>query len=193
MTDQKSPPRQTPRQPRKVTATSLRNAALYYLQRYSSSAENLREVLTRRVRRAERHHETDREEAAAWINDLVQDFLQSGLLDDRTYAEGRVQSMFRQGKSRRLMTLDLRKKGVPADIVDAALAALAVENHEPDQTAALRYVQRRRLGPYRLGSREEYRDRDLAAVARAGFDYETARRVIDAETRESLEEDFLQD
>jgi regulatory protein len=193
MSDQNSPQRKTRRQPRKVTPTSLRNAALHYLQRYASSSENLRAVLTRRVRRAERHHETNREEAAAWIDDLVQDFQRTGLLDDRTYAGGRVQSMFRQGRSRRLMMLDLRKKGIPADIVDAALAALAAENDAPDQTAALRYVQRRRLGPYRLRSREEYRDRDLAAVARAGFDYETARRVIDAESRESLEEAFLQD
>lgn len=187
MTDQNSSPRQTRRQPRKVTPTSLRNAAIYYLQRYASSAENLRDVLTRRVRRAERHHEIDREEAANWINALIQDFQESDLLDDRIYAEGRVQSMFRQGRSRRLMMLELRNKGVPADIIEAALAALAAENHAPDRTAALRYVQRRRLGPYRLGSREEYRDRDLAALARAGFDYDTALRIIDAETKESLQ------
>ena len=189
MTDQKS----SQRQPRKVTPTSLRNAALYYLQRYASSAENLRDVLTRRVRRAERHHEIDREEAAGWIDALIQDFQKSELLDDRIYAEGRVQSMFRQGRSRRIMMRELRNKGVHADIIEAALAALAAENHAPDRTAALRYVQRRRLGPYRLGSREEYRDRDLAALARAGFGYDTACRVIDAETQESLEEDVLQD
>jgi len=193
MTDQKTPGRQKRRQPRKVTPTSLRNAALYYLQRYASSSENLREVLTRRVRRAERHYDTDREDAADWIDLIVQDFQKTGLLDDRTYAEGRVQSMFRQGRSRRLMMLDLRKKGVAPDVIDSALAALAAENHAPDRTAAIRYVRRRRLGPYRLQSREDYRERDMAAVARAGFDYETARRVIDAETPESLEEDFLQD
>jgi regulatory protein len=178
MTDQKS----SRPQPRKVTPTSLRNAALYYLQRYASSAKNLREVLTRRVRRAQRHHEIDREEADGWIDALIQNFQKSELLDDRIYAEGRVQSM-----------LELRNKGVPADIIEEALAALAAENYAPDRTAALRYVQRRRLGPYRLGYREEYRDRDLAALARAGFGYDTACRVIDAETRESLEEDVLQD
>lgn len=181
------------RLPRKITPTSLRNAALYYLQRYSSSSENLREVLTRRVWRAERHHETDREEAAQWIDDIVQGFQKSGLLDDRTYAEARVQSMFRQGRSRRLMILELRKKGVAPDVIESALASLASENPTPDRSAAIRYARRRRLGPYRTKSREDYRDRDMAAVARAGFDYETARRVIDAETAESLEEDPLQD
>ena len=193
MTEQKPDIQKKRRLPRKITPTSLRNAALYYLQRYSSSSENLREVLTRRVRRAERHHETDREEAALWIDDIVQGFQKSGLLDDRTYAEARVQSMFRQGRSRRLMILELRKKGVAPDVIESALASLASEKPAPDRSAAIRYARRRRLGPYRTKSREDYRDRDMAAVARAGFDYETARRVIDAETAESLEEDPLQD
>ena len=193
MTEQNQATQRKRRQPRKVTPTSLRNAALYYLQRYASSSENLREVLTRRVRRAERHHEIDRDEAASWIDAIVEDFQKSGLLDDRTYAEARVQTMFRQGRSQRRMALELRNKGVASADIDAALATLATEHQAHDRTAALRYVRRRRLGPYRQRAREEYRDRDLAAVARAGFDYETARRVIDAESVESLEEDFLQD
>ena len=71
--------------------------------------------------------------------------------------------------------------------------AQAAENYAPDRTAALRFIQRKRLGPYRLSSRQEYRDRDLAALARAGFGYETARSVIDTENREILEEDVLSD
>jgi len=193
MTEQKLSLPQARRQPRKVTPTSLRNAALYYLQRYASSAKNLHDVLTRRVHRAGRHHEIDREEAASWISALIQDFQKSGLLDDRIYTEGRVRSMFRQGRSQRLMMLELRNKGVPTDIIEEALAALAEENYAPDRTAALRFIQRKRLGPYRLSSRQEYRDRDLAALARAGFGYETARSVIDTENREILEEDVLSD
>jgi regulatory protein len=193
MTEQKQASQRKRRQPRKVTPNSLRNAALYYLQRYASSSENLREVLSRRVRRAERHHETDREKAASWIDTIVCDFQKSGMLDDRTYAQARVQTMFRQGRSQRRMVLELRSKGVAPEDIDAALATLSTEHQKPDRAAALRYVKRRRLGPYRQRAREEHRDRDLAAVARAGFDYDTARRVIDAESAESLEEEFLQD
>ena len=43
-------------------------------------------------------------------------------------------------------------------------------------------ARRRRLGPWRSGpERAARRDRDLAALARAGFDLQTARAVIDAE------------
>ena len=68
--------------PRKVTPTSLENIALYYLQRFATSSENLRQVLMRRVRRSAKHHETDVEACAQMIDELTKRYLKSGLLDD---------------------------------------------------------------------------------------------------------------
>ena len=49
-------------------------------------------------------------------------------------------------------------------------------------------AKRRRLGPYstRL-NRLERREKDMAAMTRAGFDLETVRCIIDAETPNDLE------
>jgi regulatory protein len=167
MTDSKNPGKGL-RTPRKVTPESLRNAALHYLERYASSSANLREVLRRRVLRAERFHDTDREAAERWIEEIIASFAGSGLLDDAIYAEGRVRSMFRQGRSQRIMKLELMKKGVDA---------------------AIRYARRRRLGPYRSAARADFRAKDLAALARAGFDYDVARDVVDAEDVDQLEDE----
>ena len=53
--------------------------------------------------------------------------------------------------------------------------------------AAIALARRRRLGVYRLAAaRADYRDRDLAALARAGFSYDIARRVIEAEDEAAL-------
>ncbi|MHA1114431.1 MAG: regulatory protein RecX, partial [Alphaproteobacteria bacterium] len=50
-----------------------------------------------------------------------------------------------------------------------------------DLAAAIAYARRRRLGPWRVAAaRAERRERDLAALARAGFNYDLARRVVDA-------------
>ena len=54
--------------PRKVTLKSLENAALFYLQRYATSTENLRRVLMRRVDRSARAHSTDREEGSCFVD-----------------------------------------------------------------------------------------------------------------------------
>lgn len=179
------------RKPRKVTSDSLRNAALHYLERYASSAGNLRQVLRRRVLRAARFHETDRDQADRWIEEIVAGFQSSGILDDAAYAEARVQSMFRQGRSLRAMARELKKKDVADDDIARALDALGSEHGDPNRAAAIRYARKRRLGPFRTDDRDGRRERDLAAMARAGFDYDTARGIIDAEDGDSLEQDDL--
>ena len=52
--------------------------------------------------------------------------------------------------------------------------------------AAAAFARRRRLGPYRTKDREPNRLRDLAALARAGFAYDLARKVIDAADPDAL-------
>lgn len=162
---------------------SLENAALHYLERHASSVEGLRRVLARRVERAAREDRCDRDEAAGWVEDIVTRFARSGLVDDRLFAEGKVASRRRRGESARKIRMTLREKGVDPDLIDRALAGEdGDDTRAAELAAAWRLARRRRLGPYRAADRETHRDRDLAALARAGFDLGTARAVIDAET-----------
>lgn len=173
--------------PRKASRKSLENAALFYLQRFASSAENLRRVLLRRVERSARAHGTDREEGGAWVDEIVARFVGAGLVDDRVYAAGRAQSLHRRGASLRRIRAELAAKGVARDMADQAVRGLEATDGDADLAAAIRLARRRRFGPYRAaGQRAERRERDLAALARAGFGYDTARRVIDAEDVEDL-------
>lgn len=183
----KKPPR---RKPRKPTAQSLANAALYYLQRYASSAENLRRVLRRRVDRAARVHEIEPAESYAHIDALVQHYEAAGLLNDRAYAETRVNSLRARGGSARIIRLKLKQKGVVPEAIDQALADGTSEADE--LRAAIAYARRRRLGPYRTRGRDDSRDRDLANLARAGFSYDLSRRVVEASSPEALEDLLLE-
>src|SRR5919199_1687550 len=78
--------------PKRITRPYLEHAALAYLERFSSSAENLRRVLMRKVERSCRHHGEDAADHAGLVAEVVQRCLGAGLLDDRRYAEGRVAS-----------------------------------------------------------------------------------------------------
>lgn len=171
------------RQPRRISKNSLENAALHYLERFSSSAENLRRVLLRRVERAVRVHGDDPEEGRALVADLVARYQTSGLLDDRLYAEAKASSLLRRGRSQRAIRQNLAGRGVDAEIIDQALDTLVEDGGaELDHSAALALARRRRLGPFRPAeSRAAHRDRDLAALGRAGFSWEVARVVIDGD------------
>ena len=177
------------RGPRKVTEKRLHNVALHYLARYSASTESLRRVLMRRVQGSVRAHGTDPEEGAGWVEELIVRLQGQGYVDDRNYAEIRARSLLARGTSLRGIRAKLREKGVGGDDIDWALAAATEEFPSPDMAAAAALARRRRVGPYRTAdSREERRKKDLASLARAGFSYDIACRVIDAESIDALED-----
>ena len=171
------------RGPRKATPRHLENAALWYLTRFQATAQSLERMLMKRVRRSAQHHGTDPEEGRAVVTDLIDRYRRAGLLDDAAYARARALTLHQRGLSLRLIRARLSEKGVPGADIDGALAELAEEladEGEPDLIAARRYARRRRLGPWRPeAQRQERRDKDLAALARAGFSYDIARTVLD--------------
>lgn len=174
--------RRKKRAPRKATAKYLDNAALYYLSRFATSAENLRRVMMRKVMRSAQHHGTDPDEGRALIEDLIGRFLGSGLLDDRAYAKTRAAGLHRRGNSARVIRGKLKQTGVDDDAITAALDARGEDNEDgedPELTAAVTLAKRRRLGPFAIKPPEDdTREKHLAALARAGFSYDVARRVI---------------
>ena len=180
------------RKPKPATAARLEKAALAHIDRYATSADNLRNVLMRRVERSVRLHDTDRSEAGEWVDAIIAKLLERRLLDDAAYAQGRARSLHRAGASRRKIAAMLQHKGVGRSDIEGALAALEAEFANRELMAAYNYARRRRLGPYRLPeARAERRARDMAALARAGFGYDTARRVVDAPSVEDLEAQAL--
>ena len=190
MMDKAGNPRRA-RGPRKATAKHLENAALHYLARFATSAENLRRVLTRKVDRSARIHGTDRAEGRAHVESLIRRFAASGLVDDLAYARARATSLARRGASARLIRARLMAKGVAPEAIAGALATLADDGGDAEFKAAVNLARRRRLGPFRKEKGKpagDERQRALAALARAGFSYDVARRVIDAASAEALEE-----
>ena len=153
-----------------------RAAALAYLERFASSADNLRRVLTRKVERRCRLREEEPEPFLPLVDDVVRLIVASGLVDDRRYAEARTASLRRRGGSARLIVAKLAAKGVEREV---AAAALAGDTDADERAAAKALARRRRLGPYRTRDRTAHRDKDLAALVRAGFNYGLARSVID--------------
>lgn len=170
----------------RIDAALIERWALAYLGRFASSAENLRRVLRRRVRK---RLLGDRDALAAGdaaIDALIARYRGSGLVDDAAYAVGRARSRLRRGQSLRTIQAGLAAKGIGAEDAAAAIGALH-EDGNPDLAAAVAFARRRRIGPFRRaapaagGPEDERGDRGktLAAFARAGFARTVAEAVLD--------------
>lgn len=142
-------------------------------------------------RRAERSRTAlgagDAEEQSAWIEAAINRLGELGLLDDRAFATALVRRLRARGSSRRLIEARLADKGVADDIRREVLDQ-GEHGEAAELAAATTYVRRRRLGPHRPDPelRTARRDRDLAALARAGFSFATAQRALDQDTTPGL-------
>ena len=177
--ERREAPRGPRKQPRKVSQRYLENAALHYLKRYAATVSQLKQVLMRRVDRSLKAHGGERAEAVGWVNALVEKLQRGGLINDQAYAETKAHSLRASGRSARVIAQKLRLKGVAKEVVEEKLAQATAEVSE--DTAARIWARKKRLGPFRrdAGTRQENRQRDLAALARAGFSFAIAKRIID--------------
>ena len=177
---------------RPITAKYLQSAATFHLERYPSSAEGLRRMLERRVAKAKIAEAPIVVNVKGVIAEIVAKFVAAGVIDDKAFAQTKARALHRRGTSGRLTRQKLKLAGVDPDTLDQAMAGLDQElDTDPRQRewkAAAALARRRRLGPFRAKERKEHRNRDLATMARAGFDYELARRVIDAVDSDALDE-----
>ena len=165
--------------PKEPTTESLRNAALFYLERFPASAARVRLVLERKIMRYCRCvFESDPQAYAPLISPIVESLCAAGYIDDLAYARGLHESLARKGVSARTAVQKMRLKGLPPDLVEQVCKAQEKPSGGDDFLRALRFARRKKIGPFAPESGGRTPEKSLAAMARAGFDYETAITVM---------------
>ena len=161
---------------KKISPSYLKNLALWYLDRFGGTRMRVRQTLMKRVRAAEEEHGPTAQ-AQDWVEQVLDELTQVGLINDAEFARARVTKGLRQRKSRRLIAADLAKAGVDSGLAADALQAAYADSKVSDLEAARAYARKRKLGSCRSDP-EPYRQKDLAAMARRGFSFEDARRAL---------------
>ena len=172
------------RPPPELTVGWLKGEAFRHLQRWPATERRIRELLWKRVARAQRFHGGERDEATPLVEETVAYLLETQMIDDGRFARLWVNSLRRRGTSSRMIRQKMRDKGVDSSHVEVAMAAYEDDDGgDPETASAMAYAKRRRLGHFRVPYDDcsDRRRKDLAAMARAGFSYGIARDVIDKE------------
>lgn len=134
-----------------------------------------------------RHHEADEDDVGVWISDIIRTVVERRLVNDEQYARDVIRSQRRRGVAERKTRSKLLMKGVDASLVEQLMA-----DADPglELRSAVKYARRRRLGPYRREPVDrEGRQKELAKLGRAGFPFDVARQVVEAQTVEELTEE----
>ncbi len=175
--------RETSRRRRKaahpLNDASLRDLALSYAGRYATTAAKLKHYLQRKLR--ERGWAGDDEPP---IDAVVARFVELGYVDDAAFAEARSSDLLRRGYGARRVEQALHHAGV-----DSAEIGQVSPSETQSRRAALAFARRRRLGPFGAGPLDpRTREKQLAALVRAGHEFDAARAMVDAANEKEAEE-----
>ncbi|GGB18363.1 recombinase RecX [Sphingomonas metalli] len=154
-----------------LDAAALDRLALRYVERFATTRGKLADYLRRKMReRGWQGEPADPEAIAARM-------AERGYIDDRLFAEAQARSLTRRGLGAGRVALALRQARVGE--ADAASVAPAVAAAALD--SALAFARRRRIGPFAAAPAERpQREKQIAAMVRAGHGFALARRIAAA-------------
>ncbi len=112
---------------------------------------------------------------------VIQILQAEGSLNDVRYGQDLASRLQQQGKPLKVIAGQLQAKGLAASVVKDALQQVqgaALVDGGADLLAARAYVARRRLGFWRGDAACDYMQKDMGALARRGFSYQTAKRAL---------------
>ncbi len=167
-----------------LTRLKVEQMALAYVNRFDCTAAKLKRHLAERVRK-----QGGNENAEAWIAELVERYLGSGVLNDVRFAKNLATQLTTRGKSSRMISQKLAMRGVSSEVAQELMATRRQDEPNAELDAARAFARKRRLGSHRdPEKRAENRQKDLASLARQGFSFDTAKKALEVETSDADDE-----
>jgi regulatory protein len=165
--------------PRPLDAGRLEELALTYVARFATTASKLEAYLQRKLR----ERGWDGEGPPPATGAIVARFVEMGYIDDAAWARAKSGSLLRRGYGMRRVNQALGAAGV-AD----ALAEEDRPSGAARRAAALALARKRRFGPFGTTVLDRAgREKQIAAMLRAGHALDSARELVDAPSQEAAE------
>ncbi|MDR2857144.1 MAG: RecX family transcriptional regulator [Novosphingobium sp.] len=167
------------RRPGPLDAARLRELALAYVARFATSRARLESYLARKLR--ERGWDGEGEPPVAA---LAEHCVAAGYIDDAAFARARSGSLLRRGYGQGRVTRMLGAAGIGAEIRAEVRAGEGAQRR-----AALAMARKRGFGPFgRTVPDRQAREKQIAAMLRAGHTLDSARELVDAASVEAAED-----
>lgn len=175
------------RPPRPLDRASMEELALSYVARFATSAAKLEQYLARKLRErgwGDGGEETGSGESSGPnIPALVARYVELGYVDDEAFARARSASLLRRGYGPRRIGQALNEAGIAGN-----LRADIAPGEAEQRRAVLAFARKRRFGPFGAEPPDRaLREKQIAAMLRAGHTLDNIREIVDAPSVETAE------
>lgn len=170
--------RRVKRKPSPLDTVRLEELALGYVARFATSAAKLEAYLRRKLR----ERGWDGEDAPD-LPALVTRYVELGYVDDEAFARGRTRGLLGRGYGVRRVGQALAAAGIAPEVRETVRAGEAAQ-----RTAALLLARKRGFGPFGTEPPDRARrEKQIAAMLRAGHPLDSARELVDAASVDAAE------
>ncbi len=182
----------TPTPPKPLDTASLRDLALSYVARFSTSSAKLESYLKRKLR--ERGWAaSENGEGQPDLTALCARYVELGYIDDALYAKSKAGGLLDRGYGPRRVS-----QALYADGIDERMREDVAPDEVQRREAVRVMARKRRFGPYYQdpngqdkdgrGPPPDRREKQIAAMLRAGHGFADVRAVMDAADDAAVEE-----
>jgi len=152
----------------------LKKYAYSYLSKYNTSKKNLDRILQNKIRRMHLNKK-DKYVLYSFIASILTDLENNKLIDDNNFAQSKIHSLSLQGKSRIFIKNYLLQKGIEKNIVEKTFKNFELKHPNWESESAKIFARKKRLGIKHSNNLEK----DLAKMARAGFNYKIIKETLE--------------
>lgn len=155
-----------------VDEKKLLKFAVDYLSKYDSSKVNLINVLKRKIFKLNIEPK-EKNNLQNYLKNIIIKLEQGNFINDDRYSFSKIVYLAKLGKSKNYIHNYLIKKGIDKSIIQSSFDEFKKNDKDWELHSAKLFAEKKKL----LNDRENY-EKKLAKMARAGFNYEICKKIL---------------
>ncbi len=169
-----------------VTVEEMRNFAFNYIEKFAPSKQQLKTYLLKKYLKY-KNPNIKKSNISDLIDIVTEDLEKSKFINDKFYSESKAKNLIQRGSSINKIRNYLINKGVGEKYIKNTIDLIQTNNEDQDFFSAIKICRKKRIGPSRdEANRSLFYKKDIGILARAGFDFEVSKRVMEIEKDEYL-------
>tara|TARA_B100000579_G_C22628648_1_gene755475 strand:- start:119 stop:682 length:564 start_codon:yes stop_codon:yes gene_type:complete len=169
-----------------VTVEEMRNFAFNYIEKFAPSKQQLKTYLLKKYLKY-KNPNIKKSNISDLIDIVTEDLEKSKFINDKFYSESKAKNLIQRGSSINKIRNYLINKGVGEKYIKNTIDLIQTNNEDQDFFSAIKICKKKRIGPSRdEANRSLFYKKDIGILARAGFDFEVSKRVMEIEKDEYL-------
>ena len=169
-----------------VTVEEMRNFSFAYIEKYTPSKQQLKifllkKYLSTKIPNVNKKNITD------LIDVVLEDLEKTRFINDKFYSNSKAKTLIQRGSSINKIRYYLLSKGIGDEYIKETIDKIKENNEDQDFFSAIKICKKKRIGPSRNeNNRPLFYKKDIAILARSGFDFETSKKVMELKKDEYL-------